>query len=119
MSIFGSCLTKPGKYTGKPLIALLIRPNWPINRLSEITFKPRSYAIITNDGTTVVIISSINACNFQSCPLDTPRNPIWWLISKPYLHSEIPNWYSDISRAQLPKSTYSNSCVWPAGLAIV
>ena len=24
-------------------------------------------------------------CNFKSCLLDTHRNPMWWLISKPYL----------------------------------
>ena len=33
--------------------------------------------------------------SFKSCFLDTPRNPIWWLIPKPYLHSGIANafWY--------------------------
>ena len=85
----------------------------------EITFKLRSYGSNTDERTTVVIISGImNACTFKSCPLGTPRNPIWWLISKPYLHSRLSNWYLDISRAQLPKLTYSNPCVWPAGLCM-
>ena len=30
-------------------------------------------------------------CNFKICPLDIPQSPIWWLISKSYLRSEIAN----------------------------
>ena len=32
------------------------------------------------------------------------------------ISTQIANRFYDISRAQLPKLTYSNSCVWPAGL---
>ena len=40
-------------------------------------FKPKSYATnYTDEGTTVVIISGMNACNFKTYPIDTPRNPI-------------------------------------------
>ena len=61
--------------------------------------------------------NGMTLCDFKSCPLDTPRIPIWYLISKPYLHTEIANRYINISRAQLPKSIYSNSCVRPQGPA--
>ena len=64
--------------------------------------KARSYPSGMDERTTVVIISGMNFCNFKSCPLNTPRNPIRWLMSKPYLHSEIPNRFSDILRAPLP-----------------
>ena len=115
MPIFISGLPEPGNCTGKSLrpIALLDRSNGSTYQLFEITFKPKSYPTSIDEGTTVVIISGMNVCYFKSCPLDTPRNPIWW---NPYLCSKTASRYTDILRAQLPKSTYSNSCVWPAGL---
>ena len=50
-----------------------------------------SHPTSIDEGTTVVIISGMNVYNFKSCPLNTLRNPIWWLISKPYFHIEISN----------------------------
>ena len=55
----------------------------------EVTVKLRIHPTSIDEGTTIVIRSCMNFCYFKSRPLDTPRNPIWWLISKPYLHSEI------------------------------
>ena len=112
MSISGSCLPKPGKCPGKPLIALPDQSNVSMYRFL------RWYPIGIDEGRTAVIISGMDFCDCKSCPFDTPRNPIWWMISKPYLHSEIANWCTNIWRARLPKFTYSNSCVWPAGLQL-
>ena len=79
----------------------------------EITFKLKSYPTNIDEGTTVVITSSMKFCNFKSCPLNTTRNEV-------DTETISARWdlqhYSDISRAHLPKSTYFNSCVWPAGL---
>ena len=56
------------------------------------TIKPRTYPTSIDEGTTGVIITGMSAlCNFKSRPLDSPRNSIWWLISKPYMHIEIVN----------------------------
>ena len=121
ISIFGSCLPEPGKCPGKPLTTLSDWPSGPIyqyhwyhisfgNRISlisiyilEIFFKPRSYPTSINEETTVVIISSMNFCNFKSYPFDTLENLIWWLILKPYLHSGIANGFL-IYRGHNPKN---------------
>ena len=55
-----------------------------------MTFKPTSYPTSFDEGTTEVSIS-MTFCNFKSCPLETLGILIWWLISKPFLRSEIAN----------------------------
>ena len=57
MLISGSCLPKPGKCPGEPLIALSDQTDGSIYRLFEITFKPRSYPASIDEWTTLVIIS--------------------------------------------------------------
>ena len=116
MSIFGSCLPEPGKCCGKPLIALPDQSNGSTiyRLLVGLQREELSHRCRWEDNCSH--LKWQNFCKFKSCPLDTPRNLIWWFISKPYLHRKILNRYSDISWAQLPKSTHSNSCVWPAGL---
>ena len=97
MSISCSCLPEPGKCPGKPLIALPDRLCGPIYRHLIYHLNQRKYIFIEGsefrcpEGTAVVIIGGMNFCNFKSCPLESPRYPIWRLISKPYLHSEIAN----------------------------
>ena len=76
---------------------------WSDISVLEITFKPRSYPTSIDEETIVVIISSMNFCNFKSCPFDTLSNPIWWLISKPYLHSGFANSFL-IYRGHNPKN---------------
>ena len=83
-----------------------------------VIVKPRSYPTNIDEEATVLIKSGMVFVFLKSCPLDTPGNLIWFLISKPYLHSGKSHRYSDISRAQLPRLTYSNSCLWPAGLVV-
>ena len=85
----------------------------------EVTVQLRSYPTCVDEGTTVVSISCMIFAYIESCPLDILGNPIWWLISKPHLHNEVTNGipiYWGYNGAQLPKLTYSNSYVWPAGL---
>ena len=59
MTIFGSCLPKPGKCPEKPLIALSDRPQWFDISTLEITLKPRSCPISVDEGTTIVIKNGI------------------------------------------------------------
>ena len=76
----------------------------------EITLKQRSYPTSVDEGTTVLIISGMNFCNFKICPLDTPRNPIWWLVSNPILQSEIAN--------GIPIYRGHNSQNWPIPILV-
>ena len=76
MLISSSCLLEPGKCPGKPFNALPGRPAGSIFRPFDITFRPRGYLTIIDEGTTVVIISGMIFCDFKCCPLNTPRNAI-------------------------------------------
>ena len=106
--------SRTGIISWKPLIALLHRPDGSIYWLIEITFKSRSCPPSVYEGTTIVIISGMNFCISNSCPLDTPRNTIWWLILKPYLHCEISNGiyiYRGHNSRNRPNPILVNMCI--------
>ena len=56
----------------------------------------------------------------KSCPLNEYTRNSDTVIDIESIYAKLDcNQYSDISRAQLQESTYSNSCVWPAGLEAI
>ena len=84
MPISGSCLPEPVKCPSKPLIAFPHRPCGPIYQLFRWHL-----SLQCQWGDNYSYYQWHEFCNLKSFPLITPRNPIWWLISKPYLQSEI------------------------------
>ena len=75
--------SRAGQISWKTFCSFTLSTEWTNISSVEKTFKPRSYRTGIYEGTTVII----KFCDFMNSLLDTPRNPTWWLISKPYLHN--------------------------------